>query len=475
MILNIVFHFFWEIFYHNLFGYLTKQRNNTSNKMSTTKKKLYIETYGCQMNVSDSEIVGSIMKGIGYEQNNKPEDADVIFINTCSIRDNAEKRVKKRLQEIRILKKKNPNLTVGILGCMAERLKEKLIEEQEFVDLIVGPDAYRELPEMIKTVEAGRKAINVILSEEETYAEIEPVRYGDNGISAYISIMRGCQNWCTYCVVPFTRGKERSRNPETIIEEAKDLFKKGYKEITLLGQNVNSYIWNEGSHVDFPSLLKMVADVSPQLRVRFATSHPKDISDDLIKTIADNHNICSYIHLPFQSGSTAVLKKMKRSYTREWYMERIDAIKKLIPDCGLSTDIIAGFCTETEEDHQATLSLMKYVGYDYAFMFKYSERPDTIAAKRYDDDVPEEVKSRRLTEIIALQQELALASNKNDIGKTFEVLVEKVSKKSDDELAGRNSQNKTIVFPRKNFKPGDYVMVKVTDCTAATLIGESVE
>ena len=443
--------------------------------MSTTKKKLYIETYGCQMNVSDSEIVGSIMKGIGYEQNNKPEDADVIFINTCSIRDNAEKRVKKRLQEIRILKKKNPNLTVGILGCMAERLKEKLIEEQEFVDLIVGPDAYRELPEMIKTVEAGRKAINVILSEEETYAEIEPVRYGDNGISAYISIMRGCQNWCTYCVVPFTRGKERSRNPETIIEEAKDLFKKGYKEITLLGQNVNSYIWNEGSHVDFPSLLKMVADVSPQLRVRFATSHPKDISDDLIKTIADNHNICSYIHLPFQSGSTAVLKKMKRSYTREWYMERIDAIKKLIPDCGLSTDIIAGFCTETEEDHQATLSLMKYVGYDYAFMFKYSERPDTIAAKRYDDDVPEEVKSRRLTEIIALQQELALASNKNDIGKTFEVLVEKVSKKSDDELAGRNSQNKTIVFPRKNFKPGDYVMVKVTDCTAATLIGESVE
>jgi len=443
--------------------------------MSTTKKKLYIETYGCQMNVSDSEIVGSIMKGIGYEQNNKPEDADVIFINTCSIRDNAEKRVKKRLQEIRILKKKNPNLTVGILGCMAERLKEKLIEEQEFVDLIVGPDAYRELPEMIKTVEAGRKAINVILSEEETYAEIEPVRYGDNGISAYISIMRGCQNWCTYCVVPFTRGKERSRNPETIIEEAKGLFKKGYKEITLLGQNVNSYIWNESSHVDFPSLLKMVADVSPQLRVRFATSHPKDISDDLIKTIAENHNICSYIHLPFQSGSTAVLKKMKRSYTREWYMERIDAIKKMIPDCGLSTDIIAGFCTETEEDHQDTLSLMKYVGYDYAFMFKYSERPDTIAAKRYDDDVPEEVKSRRLTEIIALQQELALASNKNDIGKTFEVLVEKVSKKSDEELAGRNSQNKTIVFPRKSFKPGDYVMVKVTDCTAATLIGMSVE
>ena len=451
------------------------KEQNTDYKMSTTKKKLYIETYGCQMNVSDSEIVGSIMQGIGYEQNDKAENADVIFINTCSIRDNAEKRVKKRLQEIRILKKKNPKLTVGILGCMAERLKEKLIEEQEFIDLIVGPDAYRELPELIKTVEAGRKAINVILSEEETYAEIEPVRYGDNGISAYISIMRGCQNWCTYCVVPFTRGKERSRDPKTIIEEAQELFSKGYKEITLLGQNVNSYIWDEGSKVDFPSLLKMVAGVSPLLRVRFATSHPKDISDDLIKTIAENHNICNYIHLPFQSGSTAVLKKMKRKYTREWYMERIDIIKKMIPDCGLSTDIIAGFCTETEEDHKETLSMMKYVGYDYAFMFKYSERPDTIAAKKYDDDVPEDVKSRRLTEIIAVQQELALASNKNDIGKTFEVLVEKVSKKSDQELAGRSSQNKTIVFPRKDIKLGEYVMVKVTDCTAATLIGESVD
>ncbi len=448
---------------------------NTDYKMNTTKKKLYIETYGCQMNVSDSEIVGSIMKGIGYEQNNQAENADVIFINTCSIRDNAEKRVKKRLQEIRIMKKKNPNLTVGILGCMAERLKEKLIEEQEFVDLIVGPDAYRELPQMIKTVEAGRKAINVILSEEETYAEIEPVRYGDNGISAYISIMRGCQNWCTYCVVPFTRGKERSRDPQTVIQEAQDLFNKGYKEITLLGQNVNSYIWEEGNEVDFPTLLKMVADISPQLRVRFATSHPKDISDELINIIADNHNICSYIHLPFQSGSTTILKKMKRSYTREWYMERIDSIKKMIPDCGLSTDIIAGFCSETEEDHQDTLSLMKYVSYDYAFMFKYSERPDTIAAKKYEDDVPEDVKSRRLQEIIALQSEMSLANNKKDIGKTFEVLVEKVSKKSDKELAGRNSQNKMIVFPRKNYKPGDYVMVTVADCTAATLIGTSID
>jgi len=439
-------------------------------------KKLYIETYGCQMNVSDSEIVGSIMKGIGYEQHDKAEDADVIFINTCSIRDNAEQRVRKRLQEIKIMKKRNPKLTVGILGCMAERLKEKLIEEQEFVDLIVGPDAYRDLPNMIKTVDSGRKAINVLLSEEETYAEIEPVRYGDNGISAFISIMRGCQNWCTYCVVPFTRGKERSRDPQTIVQEAEELFAKGYKEVTLLGQNVNSYKWeNEEEKVGFHDLLKKVSEVSPQLRVRFATSHPKDISDDLITTIASHHNICDYIHLPVQSGSSAVLKKMHRKYTREWYMERIETIKKHIPEVGLSTDIIAGFCAETEEDHQETLSLMEWVGYDYAFMFKYSERPDTIAAKKFDDDVPEEVKSRRLTEIIQLQQKMSLELNKKDIGKTFEVLVEKVSKKSDQELAGRNPQNKMIVFPRKNYKAGDYVMVKVHDCTAATLIGVAIE
>ncbi len=441
--------------------------------MSNTKK-LYIETYGCQMNVSDSEIVGSIMKDIGYEQGNKAENADVIFINTCSIRDNAEQRVKKRLREIRILKKKNPNLTVGILGCMAERLKEKLMEEQEFVDLIVGPDAYRDLPKLIKTVETGRKAINVLLSEEETYAEIEPVRYGDNGISAYISIMRGCENWCTYCVVPFTRGKERSRSPITIVQEAQDLFNKGYKEVTLLGQNVNSYHWEE-KEINFPKLLKMVAEVSPKLRVRFATSHPKDISDELIQAIASTWNICDYIHLPVQSGSTKMLKKMNRKYSREWYMERMIAIKKQIPDCGISTDIIAGFCTETEEDHQDTLSLMKWVEYDYAFMFKYSERPDTIAAKKFDDDIPEEVKSRRLQEIIKLQGELSLKRNQDDIGKTFEVLIEKVSKKSNLELAGRNSQNKMIVFPRKDYEPGDYVMVKVNTCTAATLIGEVVE
>jgi len=416
------------------------------------------------------------MQDIGYEQNDKAEDADVIFINTCSIRDNAEQRVKKRLREIRILKKKNPNLTVGILGCMAERLKEKLIEEQEFIDLIVGPDAYRDLPELIKTVKAGRKAINVLLSEEETYAEIEPVRYGDNGISAYISIMRGCQNWCTYCVVPFTRGKERSRDPQTIVAEAQDLFNKGYKEVTLLGQNVNSYHWEvDANETGFPELLKMVAKVSPKLRVRFATSHPKDISDDLIKTIANHQNICNYIHLPVQSGSTKLLKKMNRKYTREWYMERIEAIKKYIPDCGLSTDIIAGFCTETEADHQDTLSMMKWVGYDFAFMFKYSERPDTTAAKKFEDDVPEDVKSRRLQEIIAMQGQLSLANYKKDVGKTFKVLVEKVSKKSDKELAGRNSQNKMIVFPRKDYEPGDYVMVKVHNCTAATLIGTAID
>lgn len=444
--------------------------------MKMLPKKLYIETYGCQMNVSDSEIVGSIMKEDGYEQNDSPENADVIFINTCSIRDNAEQRVRKRLREIKALKKKNPNLTIGILGCMAERLKEKLIEEQEFVDLIVGPDAYRELPNMIKTVKTGRKAVNVLLSEEETYAEIEPVRYGDNGISAFISIMRGCQNWCTYCVVPFTRGKERSRDPETIVKEAQALFAKGYKEVTLLGQNVNSYIWNKGeeNEVAFHDLLRMVSEVSPQLRVRFSTSHPKDISDDLIKTIAAYKNICDYIHLPVQSGSSAVLKKMFRKYTREWYMERIETIKKHIPQVGLSTDIIAGFCSETEEDHQQTLSLMEWVSYDYAFMFKYSERPDTIAAKKFEDDVPEEVKSRRLQEIIALQQKMSLANNKKDIGKTFEVLVEKESKKSADEMAGRNSQNKMIVFPKGSSKPGDYVNVKVHNCTAATLIGEIV-
>lgn len=439
------------------------------------KKKLHIETYGCQMNLSDSEIVGSIMADDGYTTSDGIENADIIFINTCSIRDNAEKKIRKRLREIKKMKKANPNLKVGILGCMAERLKQQLLDEEEVVDLIVGPDAYRDLPNLIKTVESGRRAINVLLSEDETYSEIEPVRLGSNNISAYISIMRGCENFCTYCVVPFTRGKERSRDPETIINEAQDLVAKGYKEVTLLGQNVNSYTWeSDGESVSFPELIALVAAVSPQLRVRFATSHPKDISDELIKTIAKTPNICKAIHLPFQSGSNDVLKRMSRKYTREYYMDRIATIKKYIPDCGLSTDVIAGFCGETEEEHKETLSLMEWVGYDYAFMFKYSERPNTIAQKKFEDDVPEKVKSRRLTEIIDLQQKLSLRSNKESIGKTYEVLVENFSKRSDADLAGRNTQNKMVVFPKKDFKIGDYVMVKITNCTAATLLGEAV-
>lgn len=439
------------------------------------KKKLHIETYGCQMNLSDSEIVGSIMADDGYTTSDGIENADIIFINTCSIRDNAEKKIRKRLREIKKMKKANPNLKVGILGCMAERLKQQLLDEEEVVDLIVGPDAYRDLPNLIKTVESGRRAINVLLSEDETYSEIEPVRLGSNNISAYISIMRGCENFCTYCVVPFTRGKERSRDPETIINEAQDLVAKGYKEVTLLGQNVNSYSWeSDGESVSFPELIALVAAVSPQLRVRFATSHPKDISDELIKTIAKTPNICKAIHLPFQSGSNDVLKRMSRKYTREYYMDRISTIKKYIPDCGLSTDVIAGFCGETEEEHKETLTLMDWVGYDYAFMFKYSERPNTIAQKKFEDDVPEKVKSRRLTEIIDLQQKLSLRSNKQNIGKTFEVLVENFSKRSDADLAGRNTQNKMVVFPKKNYKIGDYVMVKITNCTAATLLGEAV-
>ncbi len=437
-------------------------------------KKLYIETYGCQMNFSDSEIVGSIMTEINYNTTTDISEADLIFINTCSIRDNAEQRVRKRLRELKAMKKKNPALRIGILGCMAERLKEKLLEEEQNVDIIVGPDAYRDLPQLMNSVESGQKAINVILSEEETYADINPVRLGDNKISAFISIMRGCQNFCSYCVVPYTRGKERSRNPGTIINEANGLFEKGYREITLLGQNVNSYHW-EKSGVDFPDLLAQVAMIDPLLRVRFATSHPKDISDKLIKTIAKHDNICNSIHLPVQSGSSRILKLMNRKYDREWYLERIATIKKHIPDCAISTDIISGFCTETEEDHQDTLSIMKKVGYHYAFMFKYSERPDTVAAKRYKDDVPEKVKTRRLTEIIDLQQTLSHESNKKNIGQVFEVLVEGYSKKSREQLSGRNSQNKMVVFPKENYKTGDYVRVKITNCTPATLIGEAIQ
>jgi len=439
------------------------------------KKKLYIETYGCQMNFSDSEIVGSIMADKGFEATDNMSLADVIFVNTCSIRDHAEQRVRKRLREFRALKKKNPGLVIGVLGCMAERLKTKLLEEEDHVDMIIGPDAYRDLPQLIETVESGQKAINILLSAEETYADIKPVRIGSNGVSAFISIMRGCENFCAYCVVPYTRGKERSRDPQSIMGEAKDLFNRGFREITLLGQNVNSYRWKTTrEELNFAGLLEKVAGVSPLLRIRFATSHPKDLSDELLHTMAGNPNICRSIHLPVQSGSNRMLERMNRKYTREWYMDRVNAIKRIIPGCGLSTDIICGFSGETEEDHRETLSLMKWTGYDYAFMFKYSERPNTIAEKKFKDDVPEELKGKRLQEVIALQQELSLASNREDVGKTFEVLVEGLSKKSDRMLSGRNSQNKVVVFPRENYGRGDYVMVRINDCTPATLIGEPV-
>jgi tRNA-2-methylthio-N6-dimethylallyladenosine synthase len=437
------------------------------------KKKAYIETYGCQMNFSDSEIVASIIATQNYESTTDIKEADLILLNTCSIRDNAEQRVRNRLNELHALKRKHPGLVIGLLGCMAERLKDKLLEEERHIDLIVGPDGYRHLPQLLEQVESGQKAINVLLSADETYADINPVRTNGNGITAFISIMRGCENFCSYCVVPYTRGKERSRNPQTIIKEARELFAQGFREVTLLGQNVNSYHWEDnGIPIEFPALLEEVAAIDPLLRVRFATSHPKDISDDLLEVIASHENICKSIHLPVQSGSTRMLGMMKRSYTREWYMDRIAAIKRIIPACAITTDIIAGFCSETEEDHQETISVMREVGYDYAYMFKYSERPNTLAAKKFPDDVPEDVKSRRLDEIIALQQELSLKSNKLDIGKEFEVLAEGVSKRSDQQLFGRTSQNKVVVFPREAFNPGDYVRVKIVSCTAATLRGE---
>lgn len=432
------------------------------------KRKLYMETYGCQMNFSDSQIVGSIMTDHQFEITENIADADLIFVNTCSIREHAEQRIRARLKEFGRYKKIKPELKIGILGCMAERLKEQLLEQEHTVDIIVGPDSYRDLPRLLNIAETGQKAVNVILSMDETYADINPIH--TKGISSFISIMRGCENFCSYCVVPFTRGKERSRDPKTIVEEATRLFEDGIREVTLLGQNVNSYQSEEGT--GFAQLLEKVAMINPELRVRFATSHPKDISDELIETIARYKNICNSIHLPVQSGSDRMLKMMNRKYTREWYLDRIDAIKRIIPDCAISTDIIAGFSSETEEEHQQTLALMREVGYDYAFMFKYSERPNTLAARKYKDDIDEETKARRLQEIIDLQQELSYKSNLKDIGKTFEVLVENVSKKSKEEMSGRNSQNKVIVFPSYSSKPGEYVKIKVTSCTSATLRGE---
>jgi tRNA-2-methylthio-N6-dimethylallyladenosine synthase len=428
-------------------------------------KKLYIETYGCQMNFADSEVVAAILKDL-YTLTQDVHEADLILINTCSIRDKAEQRIHKRLQELEALKKKHRSLQVGLLGCMAERMKEELFETEPILNFIAGPDSYRNLPQLIENSAAGETQFNVILSEEETYDNIMPVRYDLNGVSAFVSIMRGCNNFCTYCVVPYTRGRERSRSPQTILHEVEQLLKDGYKEVTLLGQNVNSYQWED---LSFAKLMAAVADMSPDLRVRFATSHPKDISDELLETIARYDNICKYIHLPVQSGSDAVLKRMNRVYTREYYLDRVRKIKELMPECAISTDIIAGFCGETEEDHQQTLSIMREVGYEYAYMFKYSERGGTMSAKRFEDDVPDAEKTRRLEEIIALQGELSLISNKRDIGKTFQVLIEGESKRSTDQFYGRNSQNKVIIFPKGDHKIGEYIDVTVKDCTAATL------
>ncbi len=451
---------------------------------SPVGKKLLLESYGCQMNFSDSEIVASILSEAGYTTTKEIEEADLVLLNTCAIRDNAEQRIRHRLDHLKSVKKKNPDMVVGVLGCMAERLREKLLEEEKLVDLVVGPDAYRDIPRLVEQVEHGSKAVNVLLSREETYAEISPVRIDSNGVTAFISIMRGCDNMCSFCVVPFTRGRERSRDPKTIIIEATDLFNKGYREVTLLGQNVDSYKWNITSKgeviqpneptVNFAQLLALVAEVSPELRVRFSTSHPKDMTDEVLHTMAKYENICNYIHLPVQSGNSDVLKRMNRGYSREWYLERIAAIRRIIPGCAISTDVIAGFCDETEQEHQDTLSLMQEVGYDMAYMFKYSERPKTLAERKYEDNVPEETKGRRLTEIIDLQMQSASLRTKQHIGKIQKVLVEGVSKKSDAHHYGRNSENVVVVFPKGNSRIGEYVHVQNVDATSVTLIGEIV-
>jgi tRNA-2-methylthio-N6-dimethylallyladenosine synthase len=437
------------------------------------ERKVYIETYGCQMNVADSEVVVSVLKDNGYGVTTILSDADLILINTCSIRDNAEQRVWGRLDLFRNIKRRKPGLLVGVIGCMAERLKEQLLETDKMVDIVVGPDAYRDLPRLVGEAFEGHKGVNVLLSREETYGDISPVRMDRNGVSSFVSIMRGCNNMCSYCVVPYTRGAERSRDPETILREVNDLLEAGYREVTLLGQNVDSFHYsNSGREIHFHELLAMVASLSPLMRVRFSTSHPKDMSDDVLHTMAEYSNICKHIHLPAQSGSSRILKLMNRKYDREWYMNRITAIREIVPGCSVSTDMITGFSSETEEDHLQSLSLMEWAGYDFAYMFKYSERPGTRAARHNPDDVPEEVKTRRLNEIIELQNRLSLESKKRDIGSTFEVLTEGVSKKSKEHLSGRTSQNKVVVFPRKNFSPGDYAEVMITSCTSATLIGE---
>ncbi|MBZ9628186.1 tRNA (N6-isopentenyl adenosine(37)-C2)-methylthiotransferase MiaB [Psychroflexus sp. CAK1W] len=455
----------------------------------SNSKKLYIESYGCAMNFSDSEIVASILDQQGYNTTRELAEADLVLVNTCSIRDKAEQTVRKRLEKFNAIKKDNPSMKVGVLGCMAERLKHKFLEEEKIVDLVVGPDAYKDLPNLLHEVENGRDAINVILSKEETYGDISPVRLQSNGVSAFVSITRGCDNMCTFCVVPFTRGRERSRDPKSILDEVKDLWAKGFKEITLLGQNVDSYLWYGGglkkdfknatemqkaTAVNFADLLDVVAKAQPGMRIRFSTSNPQDMTLDVIEVMAKHHNICNYIHLPVQSGSDRILKKMNRLHTREEYFKLIDNIRSIIPDCGISQDMIAGFPSETEEDHQDTLSLMKYVKYDFGYMFAYSERPGTLGAKKFEDDIPESTKKRRLQEIIDLQQEHSRFTTEQHLGQVEEVLIEKESKKSNLQWSGRNTQNTTVVFPKENYKVGDYVLVKMKDCTSATLIGEAV-
>lgn len=459
-----------------------------SKESNAPGKKLYIESYGCQMNFSDSEIVTSILKEAGFDTTSEAENADVVLLNTCSIREKAEVTVRKRLELFNSIKRRKPELTIGVLGCMAERLKSKLLEEEKVVDLVVGPDAYRDLPNLVKSAEAGEKGVNTFLSREETYADISPVRLNSNGVTAFISIMRGCDNMCSFCVVPFTRGRERSRDPHSIVQEAQDLFDQGFREVTLLGQNVDSYKWSAEENnkarlekneplqiVNFANLLELVAKVNPALRVRFSTSHPKDITDEVLHTMKKYENICKYIHLPAQSGSSRVLELMNRTYDRAWYINRVDAIRKILgSSCGISSDMIAGFCSETEEEHQETLTLMDYVQYDFSYMFYYSERPGTLAAKKFKDDIPLEVKKKRLQEIIAKQQEISLKSNQRDVGQTFSVLIEGNSKKSELQVQGRNSANKVVVFDNHDYKKGQYVQVKVTDCTGGTLIGEAI-
>ncbi len=458
-------------------------------------RKLFLESYGCAMNFSDSEIIASILGKDGFETTATTDNADVIFLNTCAIREGAEQKIWARLKGFRQAKRKNPDLIIGVLGCMAERLKTKLLEEEKLVDIVAGPDSYRDLPNLISSVEGGQRAVNVLLSREETYADISPVRLSTNGVSAFISITRGCDNMCSFCVVPFTRGRERSRDPHSIVNEARELFENDYREVTLLGQNVDSYLWHPDTNtkkeilktvntqhssvhskgtVTFANLLEMIAEINPLLRVRFSTSNPRDITEDVLFSMKKHDNICKYIHLPVQSGNTRILEKMNRGYSREDYLRWIDRIKTILPDCGISTDTITGFCSETEEEHQDTLSLMEKVGYVYAYMFSYSERPGTAAAKKFPDDIPQEVKARRLNEIMALQKKLSLQSNLADINKVHRVLVENVSKRSDKHLSGRNDQNKIVVFPREQYKKGDYVNVLVTECSSATLIGHSV-